>query len=119
MSVAFKIKHRIYHMLEHTRPCNNPFLGHMADQENRNAKPFGKLHKGAGCLPYLRYAAWRRRYIFAVHRLDRINHNDLRLSPAQHRVDHLEVCLAKQRQAVCKLPNSLRTDFNLLQGLLT
>ena len=40
-ALAFEIEHGIDHMFQHARAGDQAFLGHMADQKQRNAAPFG------------------------------------------------------------------------------
>ena len=78
MRVAFKVQHRVNHVLKHTRPCQCAFFGDMADQHNGGAAAFGQTRQMRGAFPHLRHRPGRAGELVRIHSLYRINHRDMR-----------------------------------------
>ena len=53
MPVPLKIKHRIHHMLQHSRTCHRSFLGHMTDNQDGNIEALRKTQEYSCCFSYL------------------------------------------------------------------
>ena len=77
-ALAFKIEHGINHVLEDARAGQLPVLGHMADQYQRAARQFGIADQFLRRCPHLRNRTRRAFQRVAVHRLDRIDHQQPR-----------------------------------------
>ena len=54
VAFAFKVEHRIHHMLQHPRPCQGSFLGHMANDKDGDVIGLGQLHELSCYLSHLR-----------------------------------------------------------------
>ncbi|CIV94947.1 Uncharacterised protein [Streptococcus pneumoniae] len=54
VTLPFKVKHRIHHMLQHTRPSQGSFFGHMTYDKDGNVIGLGQLHEFSGHFTYLR-----------------------------------------------------------------
>ncbi len=69
-TVAFEVEHCVDHVLEHARPGNRPFLGHMANEKDRDVARLGVAHQSGGALPNLADAAGRRADLWCEDSLD-------------------------------------------------
>ncbi len=99
MRIALEIEHRVDDVLEHARPGDGAFLGHVSDDEQRRAGALGVARELRRALAYLRHRAGRRLQCFGPHRLDRVDHGDTRPRRLQRREDALELGLGEQAQA--------------------
>ena len=77
--VAFKIKHRIYHMLQHTGTGDISLFGYMADDKYCDALFLRDPQENACNLAHLAHAARCRVYGIVVHRLNRVDDRHFRL----------------------------------------
>ena len=55
--VAFKVQHRVHHVLQHARPGQRAFFGHMAHQHNAYAAGFGRAGEMRRAFAHLRHRA--------------------------------------------------------------
>ena len=91
----------------------------MTDYKDRDIHPLRDLHEHPRRLPHLRDTAGSRGYILIVHRLDRINDDDLRLNPCDCLPDRLKARLTQDQKQIGKCPHPLRSQTDLLQRLLS
>ncbi|OIQ66564.1 hypothetical protein GALL_518640 [mine drainage metagenome] len=87
--VAFKVQHRVDHMLKHARARQCPFLGNVTDQHNARCPATGEaVCAGAGlgkarqvgrALAHLRHRAGGRGELLGVDGLNRIDHRHIGL----------------------------------------
>ena len=119
MGVALEIKHGIDHVFEHARPGQRAFLGHVTDQDHRDAGLFGQSRQLRRTFAHLRHRSRRARQLIRPQRLDRIDHRHLRLFRLQGRQNAFQVDLRHQRQ-VCHIKiQAAGTQGHLLAGFLT
>ena len=102
-------------MLQHTRSRDYALFRHMTDDKDRNVLCLCDLHQNPGRFPHLRNAARSRRYTFIVHRLDRVDHNDLRLQTGDRLPDCLKIRLTQNQQILRKAAHPLCPEPDLLQ----
>ena len=119
MPVSLEIKHRIYHMFQHARSCNNALFCHMSYNKYRYVHPLCNLHQCPRGFAHLGDAPRCRGYGLVIHGLYGIYDHDLRLFFFYDLMDRIQICLAEQRQAFRKFPDAFRTDLDLLQRLLS
>ena len=118
MSVTFKIKNSIHHMLKHPWSCYGSFLGYMSYDKNRNIQSLCQLQQDTGGLPYLGNTSRCGRYLSNGHGLYRINDNDLWAFFLNDIFNSIQICLTKQLQMICKFAKSRCPEFDLPQGFL-
>ncbi|MNO92410.1 hypothetical protein D3C76_839840 [compost metagenome] len=73
---TFKIQYGVDHVLQHPRPRQGAFLGHVPHKENRGATLFGITHQQRRAFANLRHATRRRLQLLGENRLDRVDHHD-------------------------------------------
>jgi len=91
--ISFKIQDGVHHVFQHTRSRHDTFLGHMANNKDRDIHPLGDLHEDRRCLTHLRHASRRRSDTVVVHRLHTVDHNNLWLLPLDHLTDQIQIRL--------------------------
>ena len=119
MSVSLKVKHGIYHMLQHTGTCHVSFFGHMTYDKDRYALSLGNLHQDIGGLSYLRNTSRCRTDILIKHSLYGIDHNGIRLLALDHFADRFQICLTQKLQLLIKFSDSFCAELDLAQGFLS
>ena len=77
--VSFKIEHRIDDMFQQSRSGDRSIFGDMPNDEDRHAAALRVPHQLACHFLHLADAARRRRDLFRVHRLDRVDNHCGRL----------------------------------------
>ena len=75
--VALELKNDIDNVLQNLRTCDCSLLGDVADDEYCRATALGIFEHGSCALSNLRYTARRRFYEVGVHRLYRVDDNDV------------------------------------------
>jgi hypothetical protein len=85
--VALEIEHRVDDVFEHARPGQGALLGHVADQDHRDAGLFGQAGELRSAFADLRDRSRRRAELLRPQRLDRIDHRHLRLRRLQRGED--------------------------------
>ena len=119
MSVPFKIKNRIHHMLQNPRACHISLFRHMTNDKNGHTHPLCDLHQDIRRFPYLWDTSRRRADILMKHRLNRVDHNHIRLLPFDHLMDHFQIRLTQKLHLLIKFPDPVRPQLNLPQRLLS
>ena len=76
---TLEIKHRVDHVLEHPRPRQCAFLGHVANEKDRRAALLGKAHQQRGALANLGDPAGGGLQLLGEDGLDRVDDHDLGL----------------------------------------
>ena len=71
--VAFKIKNRIDHVLQHTRASQRAFFGDVADQHDGGATGFCRAREVGSAFAHLRHRTGRAGELLGIHGLDRVN----------------------------------------------
>ena len=94
--IAFEVEHRVDDVLEHARPGDGAFLGHVADHEQRRARALGVARELRRALAHLRDRARRRLQRLGPDRLDRVDHRDARPRVLERAEDTLELGLGEQ-----------------------
>ncbi|OIQ74092.1 hypothetical protein GALL_442630 [mine drainage metagenome] len=74
VGIALEIQHGIDDMLQHARACQGAFLGHVADQDDGDAKLFGEAGQLRRTFPHLRHRPRCGLQGLGIDRLDGINH---------------------------------------------
>ena len=91
MPIAFKIQHRIHHVLQHPWTGNRAFLRHMPDDEDRDVVALRDPHEFGRAFAHLRHAAGRARVVRMDHRLDRVDDDEFRLDPLDRVADRVDI----------------------------
>ena len=76
-ALALEIKHRIDHVFEHPRAGDLAFFGDVADEEQHRARALGMANQFLSGAAHLRHRAGRRIESIEIHRLDRIDNDDI------------------------------------------
>ena len=98
MTLSFKIKHTVHHVLQHPWACYGAFFCHMSDKDGRNALHLRQPHKAGRAFPNLGYAARRAGYLRQVHRLNGVNDNEARLYVLNGFLDRFQIGFAEDKQ---------------------
>ncbi len=117
MRVAFEIEHRIDDVLQHTRPGERAFLGHMADEHDGDAARLGGARQVRRALAHLRHRARRGRERIGVQRLDRIDDAERRRFDIERGEDALELNLRHHAHTRAVEAEPLRTQRHLRAAL--
>ena len=115
MRVAFEVEHRVDDVLEHPRARERALLGHVADEDQRDALALGEAGELRRALAHLRHRPRRRLQRLRVERLDRIDHGDFRFLGLQGGRDPLELDLGEQRNRGGVDLQPLRAQRHLLR----
>jgi hypothetical protein len=105
--VALEIEHGIHDVFEHARPGQRALLGHVADQNHRDAGLFGQPGQLRRAFAHLRHRARRRTELLRPQRLDRVDHRHLRLRSLQRGEDLFQIDLGQQF-AACRYSSASR-----------
>ena len=117
--LAFKIQHRIDHMLQHAGAGNRALLGNVADEKNRRAARLGKAHQLRCALAQLADRTRRGRKRLAVKRLNRIDHQHRRLLRRGRCQNTLNLRFTEKHDALACQSQPLGAQPNLARRLLT
>ena len=116
---AFEVEHGVDHVLEHARPGDDTFLGHVADEYQDKAAPLGHPDQLLRGCANLTDRAGRAVQGVEVHRLDRIDDNQGRGVLAVERGDDVaHIARCSQQQGARGDAETLRAQANLIDGLL-
>ena len=102
-------------MFQHTGAGHGPLFGHMAHNEKGDPHFLGKSKEHSGCLSDLGDTAGRGRHLIAVHGLDGINDNCLRLFPEQNIGDGPQIGLTQKAQGIRRIADPRCAEFDLPQ----
>ncbi|MNN02734.1 hypothetical protein D3C81_1154020 [compost metagenome] len=116
MRIALEVQHRVDDMLQHARPGQAAFLGHVADQDDGDAAALGDARQLRRALAHLRDRARRRGQRLRVERLDRVDHRHFRLLGFERGLDLLELDFGEQPQRRAFHAQPLRTQGDLRAG---
>jgi hypothetical protein len=94
--VALEIEHGIHDVFEHARPGQRALLGHVADQDDRDAGLFGQAGELRCAFAHLRDRPGRRTELLRPQGLDRVDHRHLRLRRLQRGEDLFQIDLGQQ-----------------------
>ena len=119
MLVAFKLKHRVYDMLQYFRSCNAPFFVDMPDEDDGSARFFGKFQDGRRTLTHLYDAARRRVDVFSGNGLDGVDDHQVGRSVFDMGKDLFQRSLAGDKQITrFGMRNTVGTQFQLACAFL-
>ena len=105
-------------MLQHFGSGERAVLGDMPHQKENGVGLLGILNEIGGAFAYLRHAAWRGGDVAAVHHLDGVHHQQLRLLLLRDLADLLHIGLGQQLEILLRQSQSPGPHAHLLQRLL-
>src|ERR1051325_5419568 len=91
-ALAFEIEYRVDHVLEDARAGDQPFLRHMADQHDNKAAALGEADQFLRRAAYLADRAGGAVERVEIHRLDRIDDDEVRRLGRIERIGDVERC---------------------------
>jgi hypothetical protein len=94
--LALEVEHGVHQVLEHARPGQRPFLGHVANQERRDATSLGERHQAGAALAHLGHAARRGLDVGQKDGLDRVHDQGTRLDRIELTLHRGEIVLGPQ-----------------------
>ena len=118
MRVALEIQHGVYDVLQHPRPGEGAFLGHMADQNHANPRLLGHPGELGGAFAHLGHRARRRLEGLRIHGLDRVDHRHPGLFPVQGGEDFFQADFGEQLHLPGINLEAAGAQRDLLAGLL-
>ena len=90
-ALTLEIEHGIDHVLDHAGARDLTILGHMAHKDHRHVPPLGKIGQLMRRRAHLRHRSRRAFHIVGPHRLNRIDHRQLRLLCLQRGQDVAQI----------------------------
>ena len=106
-TVAFKIKHAVHHVFQNLRSGDRAFLIDVADDKRGDIHRFCQLHHGHGAVLYLTDAAGRGGNIVIVHRLHRINDQNVRPQILHALCNGVDIRFRKDEQIITRYTETL------------
>ena len=116
--VALKVQHRIDHVLQHARPGQCALFGHVADQDDGDARAFGHAGEVGGALAHLGHRAGGAAQLVGVHGLDRVNHRHRRLHGINGGQDFFELNFSQQIDLAALNAQTARAQRHLRPAFL-
>ena len=108
MRVAFKVQHRVHHMLQHTRARQGAFLGDMTDQHDADTAGLGRARQVRRAFAHLRHRTGGRRELIRIDCLDRVDDGDVRLGGRQNGQDFFQLDLGQHPHLRVVQPEAAR-----------
>ena len=108
VAVALELEHGVDEVLEHARAGDRPVLGHVADEDDRDAARLRKPQQPVGGLAHLRHRPRSRADVGRVQRLHRVDHAHVGKLGGDRLDDHLEVGLGQDADASAAAMRSAR-----------
>ena len=118
IAVALELEHAVDEMLEHTWPSNRAVLGHVPDEDRRDAQLLRSAHQPRRGLADLDHRSRRRADLRGIERLHRIDHADVGPLGLERRQHRLELGL-RQDFDLLRASEPFRPELHLGNGLLT
>ena len=115
--VSLEIKHRVNDVLEHAWTGQGTLLGHMANQDYRDAGLFRQARELRSAFTDLRDRSRCRAQLLGPQRLDRIDYRHLRLRRPQGGQDTFEIDLGEQSELAGFERQASGAHRDLLAGL--
>ena len=116
-ALALESENCVDHMFEHARSGDRPVLGHMADEHERGAAVLGVADEFLRARADLAHRPRRAVDEVAVHRLDRIDHDEIGAAPVERREDVAHRRRACERDGRVAEPQALRAQSHLRRRL--
>ena len=118
-TVAFKIQHAVHHVLQNLRSGDRAFLIDVADDKRGDIHGFCKLHHRHGAVFHLTDAAGRGGDVVIVHRLYRVNDQNIRFQILHALCNGVDIRFCKDEKIVTRYAEPLRAHFKLALAFLT
>ena len=119
MPVAFKIQHRIHHMLQHPRSGDGAFLRHMSDDEDGDVVALRDPHEFGRAFAHLRHATGCARVVRMNHRLDRVHDDEFRVDPLDRVSDRVDIRFRVDVEVGALDAEPFRPQFDLTRAFLS
>ncbi len=116
-SVAFEIEHGVDQVFEHARTGNGAILGHMADDDDADARALGEAHQLGGAFLELRNRPGRGADGSQLHGLDGVDDEQLHALLAGARHHGFEIRIGDHAQVRTGHAEAPRTQTDLRRGL--
>ena len=116
LAVAFKVEHRVHHVLQNARPRKAAFLGHVAHDEYRGARFLGKAHNRARTLPHLRHTARGAGAVLGDHGLDGVDDEHVGLQTAAFLQHAFHVVFREHVERILRHADARRAHFDLMSA---
>ena len=117
--LALEKEDDVNHMLEDLRTGDGPVLRHMTDEEDGDAALLRGAQQLSGRLTHLTDRARSRRDALGIHRLDRVDDDEVRFFLPDGLDDVLDIRFRHEVKISGDRPNALCTQLDLLEALLT
>ena len=106
-AVAFAVQHTVHHVLQNLWPCDRALFIDVADDKRGDIHRFCQLHHGHGAVLYLTDAAGRGGNIVIVHRLHRINDQNVRPQILHALCNGVDIRFCKDEQIITRYTETL------------